>query len=75
MKQQDKVNALLRNDGSYLPYIPTGATAAEVRETCRKLDVTVGEPARRRIMGEITYRAFFSANPGLEPGFLTRKKQ
>ena len=74
MTQQDKVNAQFQNDGSHLPYVPTGATAAEVREICRKLDVTVGEAERRRMMGEITYRAFFSANPGLEPGFLTRKK-
>jgi hypothetical protein len=74
MTQKDKVNAQLGGDGSYLPYVPTGATAAEVREICRKLDVTVGEAERRRMMGEITYRAFFSANPGLEPGFLTRKK-
>ena len=67
MTQQDKVNAQFR-------YIPSGATVAEVREICRKLDVTVSEAERRRMMGEITYRAFFSTNPGLEPGFLTRKK-
>ena len=71
---KDKVNAWFRNDGSYLPDIPEDATPAELREICRKLDATVGEAERRRMMGEIACRALFSANPGLEPGFLTRKK-
>lgn len=74
MTQQNRVNAWFRNDGSYLPDIPEDATPAEVREICRKLDATVGEAERRRMMGEIACRALFSANPGLEPGFLTRKK-
>ena len=73
MTQQDKVNAWFQNDGSSLPDIPENATPAEVKEISRKLDATVGQAERQRIMGEIACRALFSANPGFEPGFLTRK--
>ena len=37
-----------------------------------KLDATVGETERRRIMGEIACRELFKLNPGMVPGFLTR---
>ena len=74
MTQQDKVNAWFRNDGSYLPDIPEGATPDQLRNICQNLDATVGEAQRRHMMGEIACRALFAANPDLEPGFLTRKK-
>ena len=67
------VNEWFGNDGTHLPDIPEDATPAQVREICRELDVTVGEAERRQMMGEIACRALFAANPGLEPGFLTRQ--
>lgn len=65
-----KVNDWFGNDGANLPSTPQ--TFEEAKALRIKLDASVGEAERRRIMGEIACRELFKLNPGMEPGFLTR---
>ena len=65
-----KVNDWFGNDGSQLPDPPQSHEEAKALRI--KLDTTVGEVERRRIMGEIACREIFRFNTGMEPGFLTQ---